>query len=50
VELYLDSGWQFSLRIHNAATYVEASLKFDVQIVGMPTTIICIDRKWEASR
>lgn len=46
VELYMDSGWQFSFRIHNASTKVETSLKFDIQIVGMPTTIISIDCKW----
>ncbi len=46
VELYMDGGWQFSFRIHNASTKVETSLKFDIQIVGMPTTIISIDCKW----
>lgn len=46
VELYMDGGWQFSFRIHNAATKVEPSLKFDIQIVGMPTTIISIDCRW----
>lgn len=46
LELYLDGGWQFSFRIHNASTMVEPSLKFDVQIIGMPTTIISIDCKW----
>lgn len=46
VELYLDNGWQFSFRIHNASTLVETSLKFDVQIIGMPTTIISIDCSW----
>ena len=43
VEIIMDEGWQFGFRIHNASTKVEASLKFDVQIIGMPTTIICID-------
>lgn len=47
LELYLDRGWQFSFRIHNAATKVETSLKFDIQIIGMPTTIISIDCKWK---
>jgi len=47
VEICMDEGWQFSFRIHNAATKVEASLKFDIQIVGMPANIICIDYKWE---
>ena len=31
-----DEGWQLSFRIHNASTAVEPSLKFDVQIVGLP--------------
>ena len=47
VELYMDGGWQFSFRIHNAATKVETSLKFDVQIVGMPATIITINCRWK---
>lgn len=46
IELYLDEGWQFSFRIHNASTYVENSLKFDIQIVGMPASIISIQSKW----
>lgn len=46
VELYLDEGWQFSFRIHNASTIAEPSLKFDIQIVGMPTTIITINSFW----
>ena len=46
VELYMDGGWQFSFRIHNASTLVEPSLKFDIQIIGMPTTIISINCSW----
>ena len=46
VELYMDGGWQFSFRIHNASTYVESSLKFDVQIIGMPASIISINCSW----
>lgn len=46
VEIYMDGGWQFSFRIHNAATLVEPSLKFDVQIIGMPATIISINCLW----
>jgi hypothetical protein len=46
VELYMDGGWQFTFRIHNAATLVEPSLKFDVQIVGMPTAIITLNCMW----
>lgn len=47
LELYLDGGWQFSFRIHNASTKVETSLKFDIQIIGMPTTIVSIDCRWK---
>ncbi len=46
VEVYMDGGWQFSFRLHNASTKVEASLKFDVQIIGMPATIISINCTW----
>lgn len=47
VELYMDGGWQFNFRIHNASTKVETSLKFDIQIVGMPATIISINCSWK---
>ena len=47
VELYMDGGWQFNFRIHNASTKVEPSLKFDIQIIGMPTTIISINCSWK---
>ncbi|MCD8281944.1 MAG: HaeIII family restriction endonuclease [Prevotella sp.] len=45
-ELYMDNGWQFSFRIHNASTYVEASLKFDIQVIGVPAAIISINCIW----
>ena len=47
VELYMDGGWQFNFRRHNASTKVEQSLKFDIQIIGMPTTIISINCSWK---
>ena len=47
VELYMDGGWQFNFRIHSASTKVEQSLKFDIQIIGMPTTIISINCSWK---
>lgn len=46
VELYLNNGWQFSFRIHNASTKVETSLKFDIEFEGMPTDIIFISCQW----
>lgn len=47
VDLFLDNGWQFSFRIHNASTIVESSLKFDIQFEGLPTTIITINTPWD---
>jgi len=47
VELYMDNGWQFSFRIHNASSMIESSLKFDIQIIGMPTTILTINCYWK---
>lgn len=46
VEMFLDNGWQLSFRIHNASTKVEPSLKFDVQFIGMPTSVLNIECKW----
>lgn len=34
-----DNGWQFSFRIHNAEKRVVPTLKFDVQIIGMPSEV-----------
>lgn len=31
-----DQGWAVSLRIHNASSKVEPSLKFDVNLIGTP--------------
>lgn len=45
--LCFDNGWQFSFRIHNARDVVETSLKFDIQIVGMPVDVnIKYNCKW----
>ncbi len=45
-ELCMDKGWQFTFRIHNASEHVEPSLKFDIQIVGVPITIVTITCNW----
>ena len=37
--IFFDKGWQISFRIHNASTLVEPSLKFDINIVGLPSTL-----------
>ena len=44
--LQFDEGWLFSLRLHNASTAVEPSLKFDIQIKAMPTSVLVINCLW----
>lgn len=36
LNMILDFGWEISFRIHSASTFVEPSLKFDVQMLGNP--------------
>lgn len=43
-----ENGWQFSFRLHNAKDYVEPSLKFDIQVIGMPAEVnIKFNCHWE---
>lgn len=46
VEMYLNNGWQMNFRIHNASSQVQPSLKFDVQLIGMPANVLTIECKW----
>lgn len=47
VIICFDNGWQFSFRIHNAKDIIETSLKFDIQIVGMPAEVnVKYNCKW----
>lgn len=39
LHMILDNGWELSFRIHNARTKVEPSLKFDIQLIGIPNTM-----------
>lgn len=41
-----DQGWAVSLRIHNASSKVEPSLKFDVNLIGTPNLGAMIE-PWE---
>ncbi len=36
LNMILDGGWEISFRLHNASTYVERSLKFDIKLLGNP--------------
>jgi hypothetical protein len=41
-----DNGWSVSMRIHNAATLVENSLKFDVNLQGIPPALYTNFEAW----
>ncbi|MDO8667647.1 MAG: HaeIII family restriction endonuclease [bacterium] len=36
LEIFFDRGWQVSMRVHNASTRLEKSLKMDVGLIGNP--------------
>lgn len=46
VILTMDNGWAISFRIHNASTIVEPSLKFDIQLIGQPSSLFFVDAVW----
>ena len=37
--MILDNGWELSSRIHSAKARVEPSLKFDIQLIGIPNAM-----------
>ena len=41
-----DLGWAISMRIHNARSKVEPSLKFDVKLVGIPPGLYTHHEPW----
>lgn len=41
-----DNGWTISMRIHSASTLVEPSLKFDVNLIGIPQTLYTQYEPW----
>lgn len=47
VEVVCDGGWQISMRIHNASSRVEPSLKFDVQLISFPSSVYAQVEPWE---
>lgn len=46
MELYLDKGWQFTFQVHNAIFNEVPTLKFDIKIIGRPTSLMAINCKW----
>ncbi len=48
VEVVCDGGWQISMRIHNASSRVEPSLKFDVQLISFPSSVYSQVEPWDS--
>lgn len=42
-----DEGWTFSMRIHNASSKIEKSLKFDVEAISTPDSMRYFVEPWE---
>lgn len=47
INIICDSGWAVSMRIHNASSKVEPSLKFDVGLIGVPPILYTHFEPWE---
>ena len=45
-----DQGWNVSMRIHNASSKIEPSLKFDVQLIAMPSSILTQIEPWKEAQ
>lgn len=46
VEIVCDEGWTLTMRIHNASSKIEPSLKFDVQLVSLPASVHAQVEPW----
>lgn len=46
IEVVCDEGWQISMRLHNASSKVEPSLKFDVNLISLPLSVYVQVEPW----
>lgn len=46
IQLVMDGNWAVSFRIHSASTMVEPSLKFDIQLTGVPSSMFSNSVSW----
>lgn len=47
IEVVCDEGWQISMRIHSASSRVEPSLKFDVNLISLPSSVHTQMEPWD---
>lgn len=46
VVVSMDRGWTFSMRLHNASSRVESSLKLDVRLLSAPPALLNLRERW----
>ena len=46
IVLTMNKGWSISMRLHNASSRVELSLKFDIQLQSKPEDVFYLDVVW----
>lgn len=46
IQIVCDQGWEISARIHSARTKVEPSLKFDINLTGIPPNLYTQHEAW----
>ena len=46
LEIVSDEGWSISMRIHSAESKVIPSLKFDVQLISLPHSVVSQVAPW----
>lgn len=49
INIVCDHGWAISARIHSAESLVNTSLKFDIQLVGLPQAIFRHHEGWSVT-
>ncbi len=48
IEIVCDEGWQISMRIHSASSKEEPSLKFDVNLISVPSSVHAQIEPWDS--
>jgi hypothetical protein len=47
IHVVCDNGWEISMRLHNASSRIEPSLKFDVQLISFPSSLFAQVEPWD---
>lgn len=47
IEIHFDGGWAIRMRLHNASSKIEKSLKFDARLLGIPESLLNLSFDWK---